>query len=461
MRPQVVYLSHAGPIAPADGTVASRGPLRVVADFADESCVSVQLPAVGWRDRASLLKRRLAQEFPDTPYRLALPVATGRAAQGPTHVLCALPSEPVDRFTQDAVAHGDEIEGIWSVALLAAWWLRRAGVSRARGLVVLRTPSGVRHVFLNGGVPAVSRLVADALNGEAASDDQRELERTVQYLRNMRLLGADERISAWAWGVRSDGLAEGKALQWQPGPALRGLPDPQAHGLPALLELLARAAPRTQFAPDSARVHWRARRTARALYAGAGACALLIIAGAALQAQLAGVQRAQLLRLERELSSAELRRAQMLAAYERAGAAPQDVTAALAAYEPLRQSPRVETALRAVAGAFSTTATWRLDEVHWQVDDASGAPDAGPCAATPGETAGAVLRIRGQTHEAGLRAIESDRIRFEAALRETRGMAFAAEQAPLALDAQPLRGGGDAPRNQPFAYCLRMAEASR
>lgn len=461
MQPQIVYLGNAGPIASTDGAVASRGPLRVVADFTDESYVPVQVPAAGRRDRAALLKRRLAQEFPDTPYRLALPVAAGRAAQGPTHVLCALPSERVDRFARDAVARGDEIEGIWSVALLAAWWLRRAGVARARGLVVLRTPAGVRHVFLNGGVPAVSRLVAHALSGEAVSDDARELERTAQYLRNMRLLDADERIPAWAWGVRHDGRAAGAALQWQPGPALRGLPDPQVHGLPALLALLARATPRTQFAPDSARIHWRARRAARSLYVGGGACALLIVAGAALQAQLAGTQRAQLQRLEHELSSAGAQRAQMLAAYERAGVAPEEVAATLAAYERLRAAPRVETALRALAGAFSKTATWRLDEVHWQVDDPSSAPDAGPCAATPGETASAVLRIRGQTQEAGLRAIESDRIRFETALRETRGLTFAAEQAPLALDAQPLRGGGDAPRSQPFAYCLRLAETSR
>ncbi|MEW5882307.1 MAG: hypothetical protein AB1761_17940 [Pseudomonadota bacterium] len=462
MRPHIVYLSHAGPITAPDGATASRRPVRVVADFGDESYVPLQLPAVGWRDRASLLKRRLAQEFPDTPYRLALPLASGRAPAESTHVLCALPAEPIDRFTRDAVAQGIEVAGIWSVALLAAWWLRRAGAARARGLVVLRTPAGVRHVFVSGGVPIVSRLVADALGAESSADDPRELERTVQYLRNTRLLAPDERITAWAWGVQPDPRAAGAALQWQPGPRLRGVPDPQVHGLPALLELLARAVPRTQFAPDSVRIHWRARRAARALHAGAGACALLAAVGATLHLQLAGAQRAEVLRLERELAAADAQRTQALAAYARAGLAPETVAAALAVYdEQARRAPRVESALRALAGAFATTATWRLDEAQWQVADAAGAPEAGACAVAQGEPGAAVLRIRGQTHEAGLRAIEADRVRFEAALHRTAGVTFATERAPLTLETQPLRGGGDAPRSQPFAYCLRMTEASR
>ncbi|MFZ5540868.1 MAG: hypothetical protein ACOY5V_14145, partial [Pseudomonadota bacterium] len=155
-------------------------------------------------------------------------------------------------------------------------------------------------------------------------------------------------------------------------------------------------------------------------------------------------------------------RTQALAAYARAGLAPETVAAALAVYdEQARRAPRVESALRALAGAFATTATWRLDEAQWQVADAAGAPEAGACAVAQGEPGAAVLRIRGQTHEAGLRAIEVDRVRFEAALHRTAGVTFATERAPLTLDTQPLRGGGDAPRSQPFAYCLRMTEASR
>jgi hypothetical protein len=466
MKAQLVYVSGAGPLAISEAA-APDAPLMVVADFADESYVPVRLPKLGWRDRRSLLRRRLAQDFADTSYRLALPLAGPKHGQGETHVLAAVPAEALERLTQPALAAGREIAGVWTVSLLAAWWLRRARVPpriAVRGLVVVRTPAGVRHVFLSGGLPTVSRLVAEDIGGDGAPDHGRELERTVQYLRNARLLGGEERVPAWAWGVPLDDRAPDAgrgALHWQSGPILRGLPDVQAQGLPALLALLARKPPRTQFAPDSVRRHWWARRTANAVYAVAAVSAALAVAAAAALALDARAAEEKARRIAQDIGAVEERLAEVRARFERAGVAPETASAAVAAYDAhLRREPQPHTALRLLAQAFSAAPTWRLDELRWSVANEAGTEERAPCAQPAQGRHAAIVQLRGATREVGLREIAADRARFEARVRGSPGVTFTAEQAPLALDGQALRGGGDAPRSQPFAYCVRVPEAS-
>lgn len=80
-------------------------------------------------------------------------------------------------------------------------------------------------------------------------------------------------------------------MRWLATPTLKGLPDPAEHGLAALLALLRRRRPRTQFAPaDWLREH-RARRVTYWV-AGASALACALLAGLALQ-QLANAQAAR------------------------------------------------------------------------------------------------------------------------------------------------------------------------
>ncbi|HXF47408.1 MAG TPA: hypothetical protein VNK91_14950, partial [Burkholderiaceae bacterium] len=124
MKPQVLYVSAAGEIAV--GEAAAAAPAIVVADFAEEAYLPVQLPPAGWRDRAPLLARRLAQEFSDTPYRLALALPRAAVPNGYTHVLAALPGAPLAALAARLAAQRRELVGVWSVALAASWWLQQA-----------------------------------------------------------------------------------------------------------------------------------------------------------------------------------------------------------------------------------------------------------------------------------------------------------------------------------------------
>lgn len=457
MKAQVLYASAAGEIAV--GEAAAGAPAIVLADFAEEAYVPAQLPRAGWRDRAALVARRLAQEFPETSYRLALSLPRGAMPDGYTHVLAALPEAPLAALAERLHAQRRELLGVWSVALAASWWLQQSRCVEPRALVVIRTPAGVRHVLLVHGRPVLSRLVLEELTGETALDPVRELDRTVQYLRNARWLAADERLAAFCWGEPLPAAAPAaarSALRWMSTPRLSGLPDPAEQGLAALAALLTRRRPRTQFAPAAARVVHRARRVARATVV-AGALTAALLAAVGLQQTLA----ARALAAQRAATDGDLvaARAELARAHEalrRAGIDPQALNAALHAHERLGTAAQPAPALRRVAQALTGLHALRVDELVWEVADGGGNTEsaAGCGDAAPDKTA--LVRLRGETRELPWRTIDAERERFEARLRAQSGVALHAERAPLALAQAPLRGGGDAPRALPFAYCVRF-----
>lgn len=462
MKRQILYLTSAGIVAVDEAP--ARAPAVVVADLPDESYVPLQLPPVGWRDRGALLARHLAQHFPDTPYRLAIRLAAS-APNGYTHLLAALPADPLRHLQMPGGCDGREIVGVWSVALAVAWWMRVARRPVAKGLVLVRTPAGVRHILLAGGRPVVSRLVSEELTAEAAVDHPRELQRTVQYLRNAKWLAADERVESWSWGERLDEHAPPAvrgALLWQPTPQLRGLPDPTQHGAAALFALLARRQPRTQFAPPEVLLPRRARQAALALQVCAALIAAALLAlgvaevrdGRAALAERAALGEAAV-RLQRELDHARRR-------LRDAGVDGAALRGALAAHARLPATAvTLDHGLRVVAGALGSAASFRLDELDWgDAGNATGDAQGAGCAVEDA-SAHTVARLRGSTREVDWRTIAVDRERFERALRTAPGVELHAERAPLALDRAPLRRGADTPRAQPFSYCVRIAGGRR
>lgn len=457
MKPQILYASAAGEIAV--GEAAAGAPAIVVADFAEEAYLPLQLPRAGWRDRVALVTRRLAQEFPETSYRLALPLPRGAMPNGYTHVLAALPEAPLAALAERLDAQRRELVGVWSVALAASWWLQQSRCAEPRALVVIRTPAGVRHVLLVHGRPVLSRLVLEELTGETALDPVRELERTVQYLRNARWLAADERLAAFWWGeplpAAAPAAARG-ALRWMSTPRLPGLPDPAEQGLAALAALLARRRPRTQFAPPAALAAHRARRLARATVV-AGALTAALLAAVGLQQTLAArALAAQRAAIDGELAAVRAELARAHEALRQAGIDAQALHAALQAHERFGSAVQPAPALRRVAQALADVTALRVDELAWEA--AGGATADAADAACGAETQDKAIRVRlrGDTRELPWRTIDAERERFERRLRAQPGVALHAERAPLALAQAPLRGGGDAPRTLPFAYCVRF-----
>lgn len=483
MRPQIVYLSSAGAVPLAPEEAAPRAPLAVIADFVDESIERVALPRVRGLDEARLLARQLAQRFADTRYRLALRLPVRTAAD--THLLVGVPAAGLDALLQPAVAAGREVLGVWTVGLLVAWWARRAGLRPARQLVIVPTPAGVRHVFLAGGLPVVSRLIPRDLSGQGSeAAPYEELERTVQYLFNARLAERDGALAAWGFGVDPGefGAAARAPVRWEPVPVVRGLPDVGSRGLVALAELLAQRAPRSQLAPAELRVHLHARWVKRLATAAAGIGAGVLMASAAsawvdasLHAQAAAAIEAQAAATRRTDDAVQ-------AAAAALGTTAEAAAQAIDVYErQVERAPQPAAAFTTLARAFDAVPAYALRELRWQAAQPDGAAaDGNATAATRLAAQGAVgtttaaapdaaaectppegLAAEVRVHLAGeiaaaasLRQAVAARQRFEALL--------AAAAAGVQVMQAPIEPAGPLAATQgprPFAYCVYFRAA--
>lgn len=455
MRTEVVYLSHAGPLPMLPGGDAG-APLAVIADLIEEHLERVALPRVRGADLQRLLARRLAQQFPDTPYRLALP---WRGAGEPTHVLIGVPAQRIDALLDPAVQSGRALRGVWTVALLVAWWLRLARVRPPHLLAVIPTPAGVRHVYLCGGIPAVSRLVPRDLDGHGEAGLDEELNRTVQYLYNARLIERGAALPAWLLGVSEGAPLQRVQVHWQTPPAVRGLPDIGARGLAALAELLQRRPPRAQLAPAPLRVHWQARQVRTAVAAAGAAVSAAFLVGGVGAALEAGMARATAVALRAEVTAIARDERSAAEAAAASGVTPQFAAAALRVHRrEIEALPTPQAALFAAAPAFEAAPEFTLHEFVWRAAEAAAAGEpaaaegsAGTGCAAPRADEAAVLYVAGRVgEEVALRAALVARERFERALAQPASARFELRRAPVSPEG-PI-DSTQGPRS--FAYCI-------
>lgn len=457
MRPEVVYLSQAGelPVAPGRGAHA---PVAVIADLPEEHIERVALPRVRGADLARLVARRLAQQFADTPYRLALALRSGPGEA--THALIGIPADKLDALLAPTVQSCRGVVGVWTVSLLVAWWLRLARLRPPHLLAVVVTPAGVRHVFLSNGIPVLSRLVPHNLAGHDEEGLRDELKRTVQYLYNARLIERGTALAAWSLGAAVSAASALEELRWQTPPAVKDLPDIGARGLAALVELLQRRAPRSQLAPASVRLHWHARRLRLALTAAAAIVSAALLLPASTAFLQTALDRAAAAALRAELDAIETQEAQATAAAAAAGGVtPQYAAAVLRIHRrEIEAAPRPQTALFALAPAFDAAHEFELHELVWRAAqrDRTGAPqpadgDAEAGCAAPNDGEAAVVSLAGRVGErVALRSAERARERFERALAQPVVARLQMERAPVAA-AGPIDSAAGA---REFAYCV-------
>lgn len=256
------------------------GPLCVVVDFADEAYVLATLPFMRGSDAALLRRRRLEREFPGAQLT-TLVTLRRRPRDGVSDaVMIAVNGGPGLQETLADLGARHALRGVYTPALLAAAWLRRAQLRDRRVLIALPTPAGVRLMFLDGERPTLSRLTG-ALSPVSTPT---EIARTVQYLQNTQRIERGEPVELWFWGFNDADAAAclPSGVPVRPGatPRVAGLPDPERDGLAALVELASSRPPSLQLAPDSLRLGWRAGQVERAGRVAAAA-ALLLCAGAA------------------------------------------------------------------------------------------------------------------------------------------------------------------------------------
>lgn len=476
-----LYRVERGGLTPVAGDTRFDA-LSVVVDFVEESLVRASLPKMFGRDMSALVQRRLEQEFRETPYRASARLGPSRSDKQLDYLFIGLPiARRLDERLRPLVEQGVAIRGVFTPSMLAAHWARRGRAGDASRLIVLPTPAGVRFILLDRGQAVLSRLTTgpDLGDAEASRALGDELERTVQYLYNARLVERGQRIDLWLWGSEPAcrGLLERDmvGLQHAQGPVDRQLGDPGKDGLACLLRLCAVQPPAEQLASNALRRFHALAQLRRGLLLGGAGIGLLLALFAGWYWQQALQLREQAGQLQQQAAEAEAENEILRERAAAVDADPLTVAESLRSFDTYLQGvPWPRPVLVATSRAFDSEPGYRLDSLRWDVVDpprvdpltgmlpeppAGGCPPPWPADPITGEQPArprAGLALRGEvTGDAPLRDVLASRQRFEAALASVPGMTLRTQAAAVdASGSGVLRGGGEAADARDFDYCL-------
>jgi hypothetical protein len=273
----------------ADGHAAFAGFLHrhrtsrflMLCDLADEAFIAEMVPAVRGRDRAALVKRKLAQHFFGTPLNCAR--SLGRTSSGRRDermLFCALTRPALlEPWLAALRAAEAALGGIHSVALASTPLLQRLRLMQGPALLLGISSAGVRQSFFDEGQLRFSRLTP--LTALSSNDLPRacveEARRLHPYLLGQRLVARNEplkvrvlvspgRMDAFAQACRATDMLQFELIDTHQAAGQLGLrPPPADPGCETLfVQSLMLRPSREQFAPPAERRFyriWQARLT--------------------------------------------------------------------------------------------------------------------------------------------------------------------------------------------------------
>lgn len=162
--------------------------LALLVDLPEETLQTIEIPRLGRRDRTTLIARRLARTFPDTPWRGAISLGRDSSAPGSEQILLLALSAPwrLAPWLAQLTEAGIDLARLQTASQFAGPLLSRLGAQPATALLVICHRHGFRITGLAAGHPRFSRWVvndgaspAAAIAGEAG--------RLHRYLREQRL----------------------------------------------------------------------------------------------------------------------------------------------------------------------------------------------------------------------------------------------------------------------------------
>ena len=171
------WAPHSGP---------ATGPIWVVTDLAEETLIEIQIPRLFGQDRQRFIARQLANRFPDTAYRAALPASAQASLMDrlapPRQTLIGLDAAPRLDAVLDSIA--TPVAGVWTTSMLLA----QIGSHKKLPpdlFVILPYDDGLRILFIKNRVPVITRSIRDAPTMPA---QVAEIVRTLRHLENTRVL---------------------------------------------------------------------------------------------------------------------------------------------------------------------------------------------------------------------------------------------------------------------------------
>lgn len=406
----------------------------LLVDLPEETLQPIEIPRLGRRDRATLLARRLARHFPDTPLRAALPLGRDAAAPGSEQILLlalAAPSRVSPWLTQLAQA-GIALGRLQTASQLAGPLLSRLGATAATALLVVCHRRGFRITALAAGHPRFSRLVANGAEPPAAAIAG-EAGRLHRYLLDQRLHAPGQVLPAVV--VAPAPLLAELAGRWPAAGQLAlqpvdlasaaagvGLATPtgEADSRAIQLQLLASCPPAVGIPTGAGPGRLPAAGLGRLLLAGGGAALAGALGFAAWQLQAAGLARDEARRLDSERVGLESRHptgdpaspAQPIDAENLRRFSAIRATVARLQYQPGPAYLRLSRVL-------DRQPAIEIERIDWKILPA------------PGATADPLLRpIESTTLYGRLRAAPADFAAFVAALRADPAVALSIRQPP-------------------------------
>ncbi|WP_217126984.1 hypothetical protein [Hydrogenophilus thiooxidans] len=236
MRPALFYLSETTGLLPFPAQPQADVPIVCVIDHPSESLTRVTVPPLWGRDLRLYLERRLAQNYPETPYRVALPISSGTPFRPAREwlLLAVTESEWLEPLLTPWVAQEAPIAGVWTASQVISTWLARFLKIGEPLLAVVRTPAGIRILFMANQLTQLSRLLPGETNPASVAT---ELDRTIRYLHNQKLLPRELRPATLFLGTTAPEPQETEA--WRtlllPAAVQRRFPTVTENGFTALI----------------------------------------------------------------------------------------------------------------------------------------------------------------------------------------------------------------------------------
>jgi hypothetical protein len=396
-------------------------------------------------------------------------------------LLAVTETEWLDPLLTPCLERESPIVGVWTASQVISAWFSRHLKTREPLLAVVRTPAGIRILFQANQRTQLSRLLPSETNPASIAT---ELDRTVRYLHNQKLLPREQRPATLFLGTTPP-EPQG-THSWQPRslPAAvqRRFPTVTESGFVVLIPWWCRQWRRPpSLAPRSLTAPYRWQQTRLALVAGGSllSAGVLLYAGAiALEGWSVRMSRLQSEQLNVQLQQRLARLSAEISAF---GVAADQLLAAIHIHEQLFASagtfPELLTPL---SHALSATPEYRLERLTLYRPDpaplpASGAnPEAAitpphassatdapadcPPPATDGASPSAAalwLYAEGQATETlPLKQLLDAETRFRAQLSAP-GWRIVSFQPPVATDSDTtLSGENGSLKLQPFHLCL-------
>ncbi|MBF0590076.1 MAG: hypothetical protein HQL53_13220, partial [Magnetococcales bacterium] len=176
-------------------------PCHLLIDLIDEEFHPDTVPHVLGPDRTAMVARRATKAFGKSPFSLALfqDRESKKGRRDDRIVRAGLPNpEPLAQWIDPLVKAQVSLGGIHSLPLVSLALLRALKlVTPATLLVSQQSTSGLRFSFFKGKYLKISRMARVPDNDPEKYSDLlvRELEKTQQYLRSLRLLSNDVPLS--------------------------------------------------------------------------------------------------------------------------------------------------------------------------------------------------------------------------------------------------------------------------